>query len=111
MKTLFDDQLMDELKAEVERRRCPECGAHVFIHNLQDFTTFIGEMQRGNFGVVGVYCSDMGHWAGYLHECFPQTEEDKAAQMKAAQVKVMQLQAEINREKQISAGVGMTSSG
>ncbi|MDP1710878.1 MAG: hypothetical protein Q8K86_00270 [Candidatus Nanopelagicaceae bacterium] len=103
MKTLFDDQLLDELKAEVERRRCPKCGAPIFIHNLQDFTTFIEEMRRGNFGVVGVYCSDMGHWAGYLHECWPQTKEDEELTLMKAEIRIEKL------GHRISAEMGTTS--
>ena len=69
MQTLFDAQLLEELKEEVERSACPECGQRVFIHNLQDLKSFIPEIRRGNFGCISVWCSDMGHWTGHLSDC------------------------------------------
>jgi len=48
---------------------CPKCGHKVFVPSPELACVPLSKVDPGDPFTWPLFCSDMGHWAGYLHEC------------------------------------------
>jgi len=51
---------------KIENAKCPECGDRVFVPKEGIRELYGGDNSKDD---PVVYCSDFGHWVGWLSDC------------------------------------------